>query len=125
MIDVADESRQDTKKEESTKDEDRPKDGYVFCADCSHVLAHVDDRIEVGGSHDHRFTNPHGYTHHFGCYRDALGCAIQGRPTPADSWFPGYHWQLAHCGNCQQHLGWLFEREDHFYGLILANIQTG
>lgn len=123
MIDVVDESRQATKQEE--KEDERSKEGYVFCAACSHVLTHVADRIEVNGSHDHSFTNPHGFTHHFGCYGDALGCAIHGPPVAADSWFPGFHWRLAICGNCQQHLGWLFEREDHFYGLILDNIQTG
>ena len=25
-----------------------------------------------------------------------------------DSWFPGYSWRIASCGECASHLGWLF-----------------
>ena len=25
-----------------------------------------------------------------------------------DSWFPGYAWRVASCGECASHLGWLF-----------------
>lgn len=25
-----------------------------------------------------------------------------------DSWFPGYAWRIASCGECASHLGWLF-----------------
>lgn len=108
------------------EENDRPKDGFVFCASCSHVIAHLQDRIEVNGSFEHTCTNPHGFVHHFGCHRDALGCAISGPPHAADSWFAGFIWQLASCGNCDQHMGWLFRRvDDQFYGLILDRIQTG
>jgi len=107
------------------KESDRPKEGYVFCLACSHVLAHAHDRLNIDGSHEHVFSNPHGITHHFGCYQEALGCAIEGAPVAADSWFPGYLWRLAMCADCGQHIGWLFEHDDHFYGLLVDKIQTG
>lgn len=110
---------------ERLKENDRPKEGYVFCLACSHVLAHANDRLDIDGSHEHSFSNPHGFTHHFGCYQEALGCAIEGPTVAADSWFPGYLWRLAMCAECGQHIGWLFEREDHFYGLLIDKIQTG
>ena len=104
----------------------RPKEGFLFCTACSHLVGHVEDRIEVNGSFVHTCTNPYGYVHHFGCHRDAPGCAIGGPPHSADSWFTGFRWRLATCGNCDMHLGWLFERSgDHFYGLILDRIQAG
>jgi hypothetical protein len=89
------------------------------------VLAHAQDRLNIDGSHKHVFSNPHGFMHHFGCYQDALGCAIEGAAVAADSWFPGYLWRLAMCADCGQHIGWLFEHDDHFYGLLLDKIQTG
>ena len=108
------------------EDEQRPKDGFLFCAACSHVIGHVQDRIEVQGSFDHTCTNPFGVVHHFGCHREAPGCAIRGPSQAADSWFQGFHWRLALCANCNTHMGWLFERQDdHFYGLILDRIQVG
>ena len=104
----------------------RPKEGFLFCTACSHLLGHVEDRIEVNGSFLHSCTNPYGYVHHFGCHRDAHGCAISGGYHSADSWFQGFRWRLANCGNCNTHLGWLFEKPDeHFYGLILDRIQAG
>ena len=108
-------------------DEDaRPREGFLFCAACSHVIGHIEDRIEVNGSFLHTCTNPYGYVHHFGCHSDAHGCAISGDHHAADSWFEGFAWRLASCGNCDTHLGWLFERPgEHFYGLILDRVQAG
>lgn len=102
-----------------------PKDGFIFCATCSHVIGHVQDRIEVHGSFEHTCTNPYGFTHRFGCHREAHGCAVSGDPQAADSWFAGFRWRLAACGNCDTHMGWLFERQgEHFFGLILDRIQV-
>ena len=112
--------------DESQHDESRPKEGFVFCSACSHVIGHIQDRIEVQGAHEHTCTNPYGYVHRFGCLRDAPGCAVGGKPQAADSWFPGFRWQLASCGRCDTHMGWFFERRgEHFYGLILDRIQVG
>ena len=111
---------------EVVDDDTRPREGFLFCAACSHLVGHVQDRIEVNGSFLHTCTNPYGYVHHFGCHSDAHGCAISGGLHSADSWFKGFSWRLANGGNCDTHLGWLFERPDeHFYGLILDRVQAG
>ena len=111
---------------EVVKEDTRPKEGFLFCTACSHLVGHIQDRIEVNGSFLHTCTNPYGYVHHFGCHSDAHGCAISGRHHSADSWFKGFSWRLANCGNCDTHLGWLFEKPgEHFYGLILDRVQAG
>lgn len=122
---VADRQTLDPKLRAIVEDQDRPREGLLFCAACSHVIGHVADRIEVQGSFQHTCTNPYGYVHQFGCHREALGCAISGKPHAADSWFEGFSWRLAVCGNCNIHLGWLFEKaSERFFGLILDRIQV-
>lgn len=116
----------DPKLADIVDDAQRPKDGFVFCSACSHVIGHIQDRIEVQGAHEHTCTNPYGFVHRFGCHRDAPGCAVSGESQAADSWFAGFRWQLASCGRCDTHMGWLFGRGgEHFYGLILDRIQVG
>lgn len=96
----------------------------VYCATCSHPVAREADVMPVNGAHAHHFTNPYGIRFHVGCFADALGCDLSGRPTSADTWFPGYFWRLATCAECRTHLGWYFERGQHyFYGLILNRIR--
>ncbi len=131
MSDVVDKPRQadlDPKLRE-VLESDQPDRNYVYCAQCSHVISSARERIEVGGSHTHHFTNPYGFAFHLGCFRQALGCAISGAPTAADTWFPGFRWRYASCENCNQHLGWYFasdaggDGQDSFYGLILNRVQ--
>lgn len=107
------------------EDATRAKKGYVFCAACSHVIGHVQDRLEVQGSFEHTCTNPWGFVHRFGCHRDAPGCAVVGYAHSADSWFAGFRWRLAHCGSCNTHLGWHFQKSgERFFGLILDRVQV-
>ena len=99
---------------------------FIYCGSCSHVITQVSMKIEMQGSHEHDFTNPHGYAFHVGCFSQALGCDLSGGPQAADSWFMGYVWRIATCGGCQNHLGWYFSSttgEHHFYGLILDRLQ--
>ncbi|CAK1548380.1 unnamed protein product [Leptosia nina] len=60
-------------------------------------------------------------------------CKNIGPSQGADSWFPGYTWQICVCPHCGQHIGWTFTRSDLntndedqniilFHGLILNNI---
>ena len=116
--------RLDPRLEEIIDESSLPKDGFLFCAACSHVIGHVLDRIEVNGAFCHTRTNPFGYVHRFGCHQEAHGCAVTGAPQAADSWFEGFLWRLASCGACDTHMGWRFEKSDeHFFGLILERIQ--
>ena len=106
---------------ESKEEEDKD---FIFCAQCSNVVSRASERIEVGGSHAHHLTNPHGFAFHVGCFANALGCDISGQPEAADTWFMGYRWRIATCASCHAHLGWYFASESHyFYGLILDRIQ--
>jgi len=123
MVDVLDKERQglDPKLKEIVEKADRD---FIYCSTCSSIIARSFDRIEVNGSHDHRFVNPYGIRFHIGCFAQALGCTISGDRVAADTWFPGFRWQHASCSECHVHLGWYFDRGDeYFYGLILNRIQ--
>ena len=94
----------------------------VVCVRCTHVLADARDLHNIQGSTEHQFVNPYGIVHHFRCYKVALGCIPKGVAQHADSWFPSYRWRHAKCGNCDEHLGWLFESSDSFFGLLISKI---
>jgi len=128
MVDVVDKQRQglDPALQQLLNEDDGERSqSFVFCAACSHVLSHRKNAININGSHQHFCTNPHGIDFNVRCYSDALGCAISGQPTAADSWFAGFSWRFATCSSCDTHLGWLFENNatNHFYGLIRERIQ--
>ena len=128
MIDVPDKERQlqglDPTLKEIVDEKSADKGSYIYCAACSGVIAKQADRIEVSGSHDHRFTNPFGIEFHVGCFADALGCSISGERVAADTWFPGFQWRIASCAECHQHMGWYFDRADvYFYGVSMDRIQ--
>lgn len=101
------------------------KEKRLFCAACRYLVTHQDERIPVQGGHEHRFTNPHGITYHIGCYRKADGCSAVGELTMEFTWFPGYGWRIALCGNCQTHLGWRFQSgTEYFHGLIVNRLTS-
>ncbi len=80
-------------------------------------------RIDVGGAHEHVFTNPHGIQFRIGCFAHAVGCRTLGQASTFWTWFPGHAWQIAICGGCREHLGWLFTASDaSFHGLILDRL---
>jgi len=100
-------------------DGDRP----LVCRACGHRITDEAYRIEKGGGHEHTFVNPGGFVHHIGCFALAPGCVHPGVPETFFSWFPGWSWQLAECGRCRLHIGWIYRCEgDHFHGLVLARI---
>jgi hypothetical protein len=93
------------------------------CARCGHVITEAEQRIVVGGSHAHRFANPSGWVYEIGCFRHAGGCAPVGEPDAEHTWFAGYRWQVAVCGQCGGHVGWRYQREEAvFHGLILERL---
>ena len=108
------------------KVEDAPEEERrLFCASCRNLITSQDDRISVQGGQEHTFTNPHGFVFHIGCFRDTRGCAHIGDRMSAWSWFRGFTWRVALCGDCNTHLGWLFEASDQrFHGLILSRLTS-
>jgi hypothetical protein len=95
----------------------------LACARCRRAVTTTADRIEVAGGHRHSFSNPHGFRYQIGCFAQASGCRTVGPPSTDWTWFPPYAWQVEHCGQCGEHLGWLFRGEsDRFHGLILDRL---
>jgi ribosomal protein S27E len=94
----------------------------ITCKACGHAITTHSARTSVHGAHEHRRVNPSGVDFHVGCFSIAPGCDVEGTPTTFWTWFPGYAWQLATCGNCGDHLGWAFTGEGTFFGLILPRL---
>ena len=100
-----------------------PAGKRLLCRRCANPITSMAAQIPVSGSHQHRFSNPAGQSFHIGCFSKAPGCALQGRACSEHSWFPGYRWTVALCARCGNHLGWRFQADDGFFGLILAQLR--
>ena len=111
-------SKQDAGEREPNKDE------RLLCSACSHPITRPQARTAVDGTHEHRFTNPHGVRFRIGCYAEAPGCRPMGAATDEHTWFPGHVWRIVVCANCRQHLGWSFHGRDggRFFGLIVERL---
>jgi len=95
----------------------------VFCRVCSHQITTAQKAFSVDGSQIHTFFNPAGIVFEISCFTLAPGCIIEGEASSNFSWFAGYTWRVAFCGNCFTHLGWFFESGDStFFGLILKKL---
>lgn len=88
------------------------------CAVCQHLITSGGSAIRVEGEHSHIKVNPDGRKFLLRCFSSAVGCAMSGDPTPNFSWFAGYKWQFAHCSECGAQMGWFYEGQSKFYGLI-------
>ncbi len=100
------------------------RDGWLKCVHCAANIAHQQQRLELGGSHVHRFINPGGYVYRVRLFSDARGLTSVGKPSTEWSWFAGHSWLIQNCRRCQSHLGWLFERQQQrFFGLIANQLQ--
>ena len=104
------------------KPEKSDKCKKLVCFICQNMITDESERIDVLGRNEHYRTNPAGYEYNFECFGEAPGCAIYGSPAMEYSWFNGYHWQIAGCKLCGEHLGWLFKGADRFFGLIKGKI---
>jgi len=100
------------------------EDFTLRCAVCDHAIADRRQRTERGGAHEHTFVNPSGIVHVIGCFLAAPGAIHVGDTEQAFSWFPGFSWQVAVCGRCRAHVGWIFRcAPEQFHGLILAALK--
>ena len=96
----------------------------LVCHNCRHMITADNRRIEVAGFHLHTCTNPHGIVYQVECFSAAPGCREIGAAWREYSWFSGYRWQVAICGQCQEHMGWHFHGERSFYGLIRDRLRV-
>ncbi len=109
--------------EEILETEDGDNDRRILaCADCKAKITTQGARTAVKGGHEHNFFNPHGIIYRIGCFRNAPGCMPTSQPTAEFSWFPGYRWRIVCCSSCLNHLGWSFEANHTFFGLILNRL---
>ena len=108
-----------TRLKKSTRDQaDGKEKRALICKACGQAITSDEARISINGQHVHTRMNPSGFEYTFDCFRDAPGCRQQGTTSYAHTWFAGYCWQIAVCGGCGEHLGWLFRNGEVFYGLI-------
>jgi hypothetical protein len=94
----------------------------IWCRACTTRVTWEEMRIEVAGAHRHTFTNSDGETFEIGCFSTVPGCRVEGEATLEGTWFDGYSWSYAHCSNCTKQLGWYYEADGRFFGLILERL---
>jgi hypothetical protein len=112
-----------TDEDTDTGEDDGTGGKRLVCVRCGARITDDAAGIEISGSHDHYFVNPHGFDFRIGCFAIAPGCVAHGPTSGEFTWFPGHAWQLAHCRSCTLHLGWMFRSpRRNFYGLILARL---
>lgn len=101
-----------------------PGDDALRCAVCEHRITDRAYRCERSGAHEHTFVNPAGFAFRIACFVAAPGCAHVGAPSEEFSWFPGWKWQIAICGRCHSHVGWIFRLGgEQFHGLIVSALR--
>lgn len=112
-------------KSSAKKEAAMDREKFLLCRECLHAISHRSQQIIINGAHEHTFANPHGIVFEIGCFKSALGCGYVGMPTEEFSWFKGFIWQIAVCGSCLTHVGWLFtsSSSESFIGLILDRIR--
>lgn len=116
----------DQAQQTDTRDsDDSGKKDILRCIECHYPITRQSDRIQVNEQHRHVFANPHGYVYKIGCFGQAPGCTAIGRESSHFSWFPGYTWRVALCGQCLTLLGWAFgSPESQFFGLIVEKLKS-
>ena len=96
----------------------------ILCKQCRNPVTSSENKTARSGKEEHTFFNPQGIVFSVACYSAAPGTLIFGEPSTEFSWFQGYTWRFVACANCQEHLGWFFEKtgQDGFWGLIAKKL---
>jgi hypothetical protein len=92
----------------------------IACSRCGWAIAPVTAAFAVAGAGGNcgNYVNPHGIVHQTFTVRTlvnplrSLTVHDAMRPESKDSWFKGYAWAIATCGQCNSHIGWRFSRVD-------------
>jgi hypothetical protein len=109
---------------ETGRETTAPGDDSLRCAVCDHRITDRGYRSEMGGAHEHTFVNPGGFAFRIGCFIAAPGAKHVGEASDAFTWFPGWTWQIAICGRCRAHVGWIFRCSgEQFHGLIVTALR--
>jgi len=101
-----------------------------LCLNCNLAITYSDRLLAVSGSKRHSYVNPAELTCEFLTFSSCPGGMTLGLPTEQYSWFSGYSWCLAVCGNCHNHLGWHYRRlsesegPTEFWGILINQIRS-
>jgi hypothetical protein len=103
---------------------DTASDKAIRCRQCQHIITRPSHKLDVAGQHIYCFRNPADVDFVIGCFSLAEGCRTLGEATHEHSWFHGYSWRIALCGQCGEHLGWHYDNESgvRFFGLIINKL---
>jgi hypothetical protein len=93
-----------------------------LCAWCLNRVASEKDRFNYSGKDEFTFSNPEGMRFGIITFSRTLGCQQAGVPTLEHTWFPGHTWSYGRCDRCGQHLGWYYDGQYEFVGLIKSRI---
>jgi hypothetical protein len=96
--------------------------GDWLCAWCHNRVANERDRCAIDGQNQFAFTNQEGIRFEIITFSETLGCRQSGKPTLEHTWFPNHTWSYCQCVECGSQLGWHFEGEKVFAGLIQTRI---
>lgn len=118
---VSDKEKKGDKKGKPDQKSIEKTERSIRCGHCDFKITSPGHKMEFGGSFEHTFMNPDGRVFRIGCFEQAEGCFVTGESRSEWTWFQGYSWRVALCGQCMTHLGWSYESEKggHFFGLIL------
>ena len=97
-------------------------DDEIFCATCGQSMTRHRWAIGRRDAHEHTVFNPAGKLFTILCFAEAPGATPHGDPSSDFTWFAGYLWTVASCRGCGVHIGWRFEGNDIFFGLIKARL---
>jgi len=96
-----------------------------LCKICNKIITSDKDRFEFNDQSEFQFINQGGYFFDIITFCAADGCREEGEPTMEFTWFPGHSWSLAVCSRCASQLGWKYQGEFSFYGLIKSRLIKG
>lgn len=100
------------------------------CSGCKNVICYKKDVFLMSQSGPQcSYVNLGGYIHDTLTVRQAKGLIQEYGWSKEYSWFPGYAWRMAHCDNCNRHIGWCYKhieadtKPKRFFGLSRANVR--
>lgn len=115
MLEILEKTDIETGTDEDTDDE-------LLCAACGRLLTRGRWRLTMNGDHEHTVFNPAGRIFTVLCFKEAPGVAAVGEPSDDFTWFKGYPWRIGVCRGCDSHVGWQYEADTVFFGLIKSKL---